>query len=54
MAHLQGETPNRLWDDIFKDLERLEAVLRSVPDFQVDEWSDENLGVKPPDLTPDI
>ncbi|MEO1747176.1 MAG: hypothetical protein AAFR27_00910 [Pseudomonadota bacterium] len=34
MADLLGETPNR-HDDIFKELEDWEAVLKSLPGFDV-------------------
>lgn len=36
MADLRGESPN-LFDDLFKELEAWEAILRSLPDFGVDQ-----------------
>ncbi len=36
MADLLGDSPNH-FDDLFKDLEDWEAILSSLPDFDVDE-----------------
>jgi hypothetical protein len=55
MAELGGEVPNPLWDDVFKELERMEAILRSVPDLDGDGfWEEPSDEPPPPDLTPDM
>ncbi|WP_417681694.1 hypothetical protein [Roseibium sp.] len=48
MAELLGENPNLL-DDLFKELEDWEAILSTLPDFNVDDLPGEN---DPPDLSP--
>lgn len=48
MADLLGESPNLL-NDLFKELENWEAILKTLPDFGVDEISSED---DPPDLSP--
>lgn len=39
MADLLGERPNHI-DGLFKDLKRWEPILRSLPDFGVDQNQD--------------
>ena len=48
MADLLGESSNLL-DDLFKELEDWETILNSLPNFNVDEISDDN---DPPGLSP--
>ncbi|CAN0575582.1 unnamed protein product, partial [Ectocarpus sp. 12 AP-2014] len=55
VADLRGESPNLADLDVFKELERWEAILQSIPDLPGDEPSCDKLDARPPDdLTPDI
>ena len=50
MADLLGGSPNLL-DDVFRDLEDWEALLKSIPELDVDDLPE---APPPPDLTPYI
>ncbi|MEM9279993.1 MAG: hypothetical protein AAGA76_15610, partial [Pseudomonadota bacterium] len=48
MVDPQGVSPNQ-FDDLFAELENWEAVLRALPDFDVDQGPEED---DPPDVSP--
>ncbi|EFL90209.1 hypothetical protein [Ahrensia sp. R2A130] len=53
VADFQGDCPNH-FDDVFKELERMEAILQSIPDLGVDEPDSDPFIDHPPDPELDI
>lgn len=54
MADLRGESPNLSDPDVFKELERWEAILQTMPELYEDDAEDCDEDIAPPDLTPDL
>lgn len=54
MADLRGESPNLADLDVFKELERWEAILQTMPELYGDDVEDCEDDISPPNLTPDL